>query len=135
MVKINEMNETRRSSSRIKTIKSNKGAVRQRKKEEALDAAMKKPAKTQQRVKDTHGDVSAGAAVGKVYAEGKGAGRGANMSSYTRVKDTIRSFYKYFLQFVQVVFVGDLVPQSYTKPDARSDYRERILKIKMISIE
>ncbi|GJU92938.1 hypothetical protein Tco_1317694 [Tanacetum coccineum] len=102
MVKINEMNETRRSSSRIKTIKSNKGAVRQRKKEEALDAAMKKPAKTQQRVKDTHGDVSAGAAVGKVYAEGKGAGRGANMSSYTRVKDTIRSFYKYFLQFVQM---------------------------------
>ncbi|GJZ17755.1 hypothetical protein Tco_0553878, partial [Tanacetum coccineum] len=73
------MNETRRSSSRIKTIESNKAAVRQRKKEEALAAAavaVKKPAKKQQRVKDTGGDVSAGSAVGEVYAEGKGAGHG-----------------------------------------------------------
>nr|GEW60062.1 histone-lysine N-methyltransferase, H3 lysine-9 specific SUVH4 isoform X1 [Tanacetum cinerariifolium] len=129
MVKINE---TRRSSSRIKTIESNKAAVRQRKKEEkALAAAvMKKPAKKKQRVTDTCADVSAGLVVmgnekdvvevterdsaasegvvdvekgegGEVYVDGKCAGLGANESSYTRVKDTIRSFYKYYLQFVQ----------------------------------
>nr|GEW88546.1 hypothetical protein [Tanacetum cinerariifolium]GEW89759.1 hypothetical protein [Tanacetum cinerariifolium] len=125
MVKINE---TRRSSSGIKTIESNKAAVRQRKNEEkALDAAvMKKPAKKKQCVKDTRADVSASLVVmvnekdvvevtergstvsegvvdverGEVYADGKGAGLGANESSYTRVKDTIRSFYKYYL-FVQ----------------------------------
>ncbi|GKG48525.1 hypothetical protein Tco_0512672, partial [Tanacetum coccineum] len=75
-------------------------------------AALKK-----QRVKDTRADVSAGlekaAGVvdvergvggGEVYAEGKGAGRGKNESSYTRVTDTIRSFYTYFLQSVQVVY-------------------------------
>nr|GEW88545.1 histone-lysine N-methyltransferase, H3 lysine-9 specific SUVH4 [Tanacetum cinerariifolium]GEW89760.1 histone-lysine N-methyltransferase, H3 lysine-9 specific SUVH4 [Tanacetum cinerariifolium] len=39
---------------------------------------------------------------GEVYADGKGAGLGANESSYTRVKDTIMSFYKYYLQFVQM---------------------------------
>ncbi|GJU69195.1 histone-lysine N-methyltransferase, H3 lysine-9 specific SUVH4 isoform X1 [Tanacetum coccineum] len=122
------MNETRRSSSRIKTIESNKAAARQRKKEEkALAAAAKK-----QRVKDTRADVSAGRlvvnenenekdgvevmerglavgegvvdvdrGVGEVYAKGKGAGLGANKSSYTRVTGTIRSFYKCYLQFVQ----------------------------------
>nr|GEW60065.1 hypothetical protein [Tanacetum cinerariifolium] len=132
MVKINE---TRRPSSRIKTIESNKAAVRQRKKEEkALAVAvMKKPAKKkkqQQRVKDTRADVSAGVVVManekdvvevtergsavsegvvdvergegcEVYADGKGAGLGANESSYARVKDTIRSFYTYYLRFVQ----------------------------------
>nr|GEW34678.1 hypothetical protein [Tanacetum cinerariifolium] len=101
--------------------------------EKALVAAMmKKPAKKKQRVKDTRADVSAslvvmvnekdvvevterGSTVSEgivdvergegceVYADGKGAGLGANESSYTRVKDTIRSFYKYYLQFVQMV--------------------------------
>nr|GEW94992.1 histone-lysine N-methyltransferase, H3 lysine-9 specific SUVH4 isoform X1 [Tanacetum cinerariifolium] len=133
MVKINEINE-RRSSSRIKTLESNKAAVRQRKKEEAVAAAVvKKPVKKKQRVKDTRGDVYAGlvlnvnenekvvevtergSAVGEgvvdversgseVYAKGAGAsadGVESKKSAYTRVKDTIRSFYKHYLHFVQ----------------------------------
>ncbi|GKC31517.1 hypothetical protein Tco_1038811, partial [Tanacetum coccineum] len=41
---------------------------------------------------------------GEVYAKGAGASADAvesKKSAYTRVKDTIRSFYKHFLHFVQ----------------------------------
>ncbi|GKE55011.1 hypothetical protein Tco_1490167 [Tanacetum coccineum] len=44
---------------------------------------------------------------GEVYAKGAGASADAvesKKSAYTRVKDTIRSFYKHFLHFVQVYF-------------------------------